>query len=261
MNWSISKKVDRQNQHQNQNQQITTRPFIRLTFFSTGGNVYYWDSKDQCLRRCFFTNGVRKMIYPRIGCAFGVDGVFFITADGLMYKGRFKESSAIAEGMEKASVAKPSTSTTDKKSIDKKSQKTDLSGDKTWKKASSTKPAAVEEAGDYFAFRKTGTFLETSECQVVSLAWPIQHVHRAISVSSASDGRNFCVIQQNPKTDLTQLPYKPPGTMMEDYGSLLQETDVNDFVHDIQIRTTENGAPFRATHKFILCKLCLKMGT
>ncbi|NXC38850.1 IBTK kinase, partial [Penelope pileata] len=74
-------------------------------------------------------------------------------------------------------------------------------------------------------------------------------VHRAVSIATDPNGCNFAVLQSDPKTSLYEIPSVSLSSFGEDFGSLLDETDEMDSIHDV---TLQIGARTYPVHKYIL---------
>ncbi|XP_064411625.1 inhibitor of Bruton tyrosine kinase-like isoform X2 [Latimeria chalumnae] len=74
-------------------------------------------------------------------------------------------------------------------------------------------------------------------------------VHRAVSVTMDSNGRNFAVLQSDPKTCLYEIPMVSSSTFTEDFSRLLCEAEEMDSIHDVTFRVGSKTFP---AHKYIL---------
>lgn len=74
-------------------------------------------------------------------------------------------------------------------------------------------------------------------------------VHRAVSVASDSNGRNFAILQSDPKTSLYEIPNASSSSFTEDLGKLLREVSETDNIHDV---TCQVGNQIFPSHKYIL---------
>uniref|UniRef100_H3CN40 Inhibitor of Bruton tyrosine kinase n=1 Tax=Tetraodon nigroviridis TaxID=99883 RepID=H3CN40_TETNG len=77
----------------------------------------------------------------------------------------------------------------------------------------------------------------------------LPHVHRAVSVTMDSKGRNFGVLQSDPKANLCEIPTISPSSFLKHFGQLLEEADEMDVIHDV---TLQAGDRTFAAHKYIL---------
>ncbi|XP_041043858.1 inhibitor of Bruton tyrosine kinase isoform X1 [Carcharodon carcharias] len=74
-------------------------------------------------------------------------------------------------------------------------------------------------------------------------------VHRAVSVTMDLNGRNFAILQSDPKTSLYEIPNVSSSSLNEDFGKLLREATETDSIHDI---TCQVGNQIFPSHKYIL---------
>uniref|UniRef100_A0A8C7X305 Inhibitor of Bruton agammaglobulinemia tyrosine kinase n=1 Tax=Oryzias sinensis TaxID=183150 RepID=A0A8C7X305_9TELE len=74
-------------------------------------------------------------------------------------------------------------------------------------------------------------------------------VHRAVGITMDSKGRNFGVLQADPKTSLFEVPSVSPSTFSQHFQSLLEEADETDNIHDV---TLQAGNRTFSAHKYIL---------
>uniref|UniRef100_A0A3Q2QHR3 Inhibitor of Bruton tyrosine kinase n=1 Tax=Fundulus heteroclitus TaxID=8078 RepID=A0A3Q2QHR3_FUNHE len=74
-------------------------------------------------------------------------------------------------------------------------------------------------------------------------------VHRAVSITMDSKGRNFGVLQADPKTSLYEVPSISPSSFTQHFRSLLEEADETDSIHDVTLQADERNFP---AHKYIL---------
>lgn len=75
------------------------------------------------------------------------------------------------------------------------------------------------------------------------------YVHRAVSITMDSKGRNFGVLQADPKTSLYEIPSISPSSFSQHFRSLLDEADEMDSIHDV---TLQAGDRTFSAHKYIL---------
>ncbi|XP_067882780.1 inhibitor of Bruton tyrosine kinase [Heterodontus francisci] len=74
-------------------------------------------------------------------------------------------------------------------------------------------------------------------------------VHRAVSVTTDLNGRNFAILQSDPKTNLYEIPNVSSSSFTEDFGKLLREANETDSIHDV---TCQVGNQIFPSHKYIL---------
>uniref|UniRef100_A0A8C5G593 BTB domain-containing protein n=1 Tax=Gouania willdenowi TaxID=441366 RepID=A0A8C5G593_GOUWI len=74
-------------------------------------------------------------------------------------------------------------------------------------------------------------------------------VHRAVSITMDSKGRNFGVLQVDPKTSLFEVPSVSPSSFFQHFKSLLEEADEMDSIHDVTLQAGNRTFP---AHKYIL---------
>lgn len=77
----------------------------------------------------------------------------------------------------------------------------------------------------------------------------LPHIHRAVSITMDSKGRNFGVLQANPKTSLYEIPNISPSSFSQHLRSLLDEADEMDSIHDVTLQAGDRTFP---AHKYIL---------
>uniref|UniRef100_A0A4W6E9J6 Inhibitor of Bruton tyrosine kinase n=1 Tax=Lates calcarifer TaxID=8187 RepID=A0A4W6E9J6_LATCA len=77
----------------------------------------------------------------------------------------------------------------------------------------------------------------------------LPYVHRAISITMDSKGRNFGVLQSDPKTSLYEIPSISPSSFSQHFRSLLDEADEMDSIHDVTLQAADRTFP---AHKYIL---------
>uniref|UniRef100_A0A8C1BFC7 Inhibitor of Bruton tyrosine kinase n=1 Tax=Cyprinus carpio carpio TaxID=630221 RepID=A0A8C1BFC7_CYPCA len=77
----------------------------------------------------------------------------------------------------------------------------------------------------------------------------LPYVHRAVSITMDSKGRNFGVLQSDPKTSLYEVPTASASTFSQHFQRLLTEADETDSIHDV---TLQAGNRTFAAHKYIL---------
>uniref|UniRef100_A0A1A8RFS5 Inhibitor of Bruton agammaglobulinemia tyrosine kinase n=2 Tax=Nothobranchius rachovii TaxID=451742 RepID=A0A1A8RFS5_9TELE len=74
-------------------------------------------------------------------------------------------------------------------------------------------------------------------------------VHRAVSITMDSKGRNFGVLQADPKTSLYEVPSISPSSFPQHFRRLLEEADEMDNIHDVTLQASDRNFP---AHKYIL---------
>lgn len=77
----------------------------------------------------------------------------------------------------------------------------------------------------------------------------LPYVHRAVNITMDSKGRNFGVLQADPKTSLYEIPSISPSSFSQHFRSLLDEADEMDSIHDV---TLQAGDRTFSAHKYIL---------
>uniref|UniRef100_A0A8C4E2N1 Inhibitor of Bruton agammaglobulinemia tyrosine kinase n=1 Tax=Dicentrarchus labrax TaxID=13489 RepID=A0A8C4E2N1_DICLA len=77
----------------------------------------------------------------------------------------------------------------------------------------------------------------------------LPYVHRAVSITMDSKGRNFGVLQSDPKTSLYEIPIISPSSFSQHFRSLLDEADEMDSIHDVTLQAGDRTFP---AHKYIL---------
>uniref|UniRef100_A0A671WEM5 Inhibitor of Bruton tyrosine kinase n=1 Tax=Sparus aurata TaxID=8175 RepID=A0A671WEM5_SPAAU len=77
----------------------------------------------------------------------------------------------------------------------------------------------------------------------------LPYVHRAVSVTMDSKGRNFGVLQSDPKTSLYEIPIISPSSFTQHFRRLLDEADEMDSIHDVTLQAGDRTFP---AHKYIL---------
>ncbi|XP_055083589.1 inhibitor of Bruton tyrosine kinase [Periophthalmus magnuspinnatus] len=106
-----------------------------------------------------------------------------------------------------------------------------------YKKFEEKKENCVEVCG------QTGTFYEKIRLE------RLPFVHRAVSVTMDSKGRNYGVLQVDPKTSLYEIPSFSPSSFPEHFQRLLEEADETDSIHDVTLQAGNRTFP---AHKYIL---------
>ncbi|XP_069393451.1 inhibitor of Bruton tyrosine kinase [Paralichthys olivaceus] len=77
----------------------------------------------------------------------------------------------------------------------------------------------------------------------------LPYVHRAVSITMDSKGRNFGGLQADPKTSLYEIPSISPSCLFQHFRSLLDEADEMDSIHDVTLQAGNRTFP---AHKYIL---------
>uniref|UniRef100_A0A7N9AXZ6 Inhibitor of Bruton agammaglobulinemia tyrosine kinase n=1 Tax=Mastacembelus armatus TaxID=205130 RepID=A0A7N9AXZ6_9TELE len=77
----------------------------------------------------------------------------------------------------------------------------------------------------------------------------LPYVHRAVSITMDSKGRNFGVLQADPKTSLYEIPSTSLSLFSQHFGALLDEADEMDSIHDVTLQAGDRTFP---AHKYIL---------
>ncbi|XP_072317757.1 inhibitor of Bruton tyrosine kinase isoform X2 [Eucyclogobius newberryi] len=106
-----------------------------------------------------------------------------------------------------------------------------------YKKFEEKKESCVEVCG------QTGTFYEKIRLEKLPV------VHRAVCVTMDSKGRNYGVLQVDPKTSLYEIPSLSPSSFPEHFRRLLEEADETDSIHDVTLQAGDRTFP---AHKYIL---------
>ncbi|XP_035527908.1 inhibitor of Bruton tyrosine kinase [Morone saxatilis] len=108
-----------------------------------------------------------------------------------------------------------------------------------YKKYGEKKEVSVEVCGHSDA----GTLYERIRLE------KLPYVHRAVSITMDSKGRNFGVLQSDPKTSLYEIPIISPSSFSQHFRSLLDEADEMDSIHDVTLQAGNRTFP---AHKYIL---------
>ncbi|KAM8870686.1 inhibitor of Bruton tyrosine kinase [Spinachia spinachia] len=77
----------------------------------------------------------------------------------------------------------------------------------------------------------------------------LPNVHRAVSITMDSKGRNFGALQSDPKTSLFEIPSISPSSFSQHFRRLLDEADETDSIHDVTLQAGNRTFP---AHKYIL---------
>nr|XP_046255607.1 inhibitor of Bruton tyrosine kinase [Scatophagus argus] len=108
-----------------------------------------------------------------------------------------------------------------------------------YRKYSEKKEVSVEVCGHTDA----GTMYERIRLE------KLPYVHRAVSITMDSKGRNFGVLQSDPKTSLYEIPIISPSSSSQHFRRLLDEADEMDSIHDVTLQAGDRTFP---AHKYIL---------
>ncbi|XP_043930033.1 inhibitor of Bruton tyrosine kinase [Protopterus annectens] len=74
-------------------------------------------------------------------------------------------------------------------------------------------------------------------------------VHRAVGIATDCKGRNFAVLQSDPKTSLYEIPSVSASCFTEDFGKLLADASEMDNIHNVTFQVINRTFP---VHKYIL---------
>nr|XP_015211679.1 PREDICTED: inhibitor of Bruton tyrosine kinase [Lepisosteus oculatus] len=77
----------------------------------------------------------------------------------------------------------------------------------------------------------------------------LPHVHRAVSITMEPKGRNFGLLQSDPKTSLYEIPTVSASAFSKDLQGLLDEAGETDDLHDATLQVGNRTFP---VHKYIL---------
>ncbi|XP_076827712.1 inhibitor of Bruton tyrosine kinase [Brachyhypopomus gauderio] len=77
----------------------------------------------------------------------------------------------------------------------------------------------------------------------------LPYVHRAVSITMDSKGRNFGVRQSDPKTSLYEVPTVSTSSFTQNFQQLLAEADETDSIHDVTLQAGHRVFP---AHKYVL---------
>uniref|UniRef100_A0AAR2K568 BTB domain-containing protein n=1 Tax=Pygocentrus nattereri TaxID=42514 RepID=A0AAR2K568_PYGNA len=77
----------------------------------------------------------------------------------------------------------------------------------------------------------------------------LPYIHRAVSITMDSKGRNFGVLQSDPKTSLFEVPTVSASLFTQHFQQLQAEADETDSIHDITLQAGDRIFP---AHKYIL---------
>uniref|UniRef100_A0A674E1F9 Inhibitor of Bruton tyrosine kinase n=1 Tax=Salmo trutta TaxID=8032 RepID=A0A674E1F9_SALTR len=108
-----------------------------------------------------------------------------------------------------------------------------------YRKSTEKKDGSVEVCG----YPEGGTVYERIRLE------KLPYVHRAVSITMDSKGRNFGVLQSDPKTSLYEIPSVSPSSFSQHFRSLLEEADETDSIHDLTLQAGDRTFP---AHKYLL---------
>ncbi|XP_071480582.1 inhibitor of Bruton tyrosine kinase-like [Diadema antillarum] len=74
-------------------------------------------------------------------------------------------------------------------------------------------------------------------------------IHRAMGVACDPGGKNFVMLQSDPRTSLTELPEVGAAKLESNLAQLMEDTDTTDMIHDALIKL---GSHRIAAHSYIL---------
>ncbi|XP_061919582.1 inhibitor of Bruton tyrosine kinase-like [Entelurus aequoreus] len=77
----------------------------------------------------------------------------------------------------------------------------------------------------------------------------LPYIHRAVSITMDSNGRNFGLLQVDPKASLYEIPSISPSSFTTHFRRLLEEADEMDSIHDVTLQASDRTFP---AHKYIL---------
>ncbi|KAK3551005.1 hypothetical protein QTP70_011527 [Hemibagrus guttatus] len=77
----------------------------------------------------------------------------------------------------------------------------------------------------------------------------LPYIHRAVSITMDSKGRNFGVLQSDPKTSIYEVPTVSASLFTQHFQQVLAEADETDSIHDVTLQAGDRVFP---THKYIL---------
>uniref|UniRef100_A0A4W3IIP9 Inhibitor of Bruton tyrosine kinase n=1 Tax=Callorhinchus milii TaxID=7868 RepID=A0A4W3IIP9_CALMI len=115
----------------------------------------------------------------------------------------------------------------------------------TEKKGSEKKGEDILQSSDQSV---TSTDVSSSLYERIKLE-KLSSVHRAVLITMDSNGRNFAVLQSDPKTSLYEIPSVSSSTFTKDFGKLLTEASETDSIHDVTCQVINQIFP---AHKYIL---------
>uniref|UniRef100_A0A4W4HIW7 BTB domain-containing protein n=1 Tax=Electrophorus electricus TaxID=8005 RepID=A0A4W4HIW7_ELEEL len=71
----------------------------------------------------------------------------------------------------------------------------------------------------------------------------LPYIHRAVSITMDSKGRNFGVLQSDPKTSLYEVPTVSTSLFTQHFQQLLAEADETDSIHDVTLQAADRIFP------------------
>lgn len=77
----------------------------------------------------------------------------------------------------------------------------------------------------------------------------LPYIHRAVAITMDSKGRNFAVLQSDPKTSMYEVPTVSSSSFTQHFQRLLAEADETDSIHDVTLQAGDRVFP---AHKYIL---------
>ncbi|XP_072018239.1 LOW QUALITY PROTEIN: inhibitor of Bruton tyrosine kinase-like [Amphiura filiformis] len=182
------------------------------------GRIHSWRGRDRVLKTCQWTR--KRQIFIS-DVALSRQGLLLATEDGEGYMGYFTKKSETSARRESSAQSPPPTRP--------------LS-------ASSPPPPGSEDA---FIFAGP---VEKEEYETVHLE-RLPSTFRATGVSCDQQGRNFAVLQSDPRTSLTDIPLVSESEMQTHFSNLLSEADTTDVIHDVIFKIGNRTIP---AHKYIL---------
>lgn len=183
---------------------------LRIIILTKSGKIFLWRESYPHLRRCIFNIG-RQLFITDLQITHSM--ISFITNDGEGFQGNF---------------IFPNTSTS--------AEATVLAAPSICNSKSTLMVSSLH------------SLLNKDECDLIRIK-RLHSIHRAVQITSDSQGKNFAVLQSHPKIGLTELPTLPSSKMQENFLQLLQSVHADDIIHDIVIKVGNNH--FFA-HKYIL---------
>ncbi|XP_064198711.1 inhibitor of Bruton tyrosine kinase isoform X1 [Anguilla rostrata] len=103
--------------------------------------------------------------------------------------------------------------------------------------------------------KDTGNGVELAAHSEVSAAYErirlerLPYVHRAVSITTDSKGRNFGVLQSDPKASLFEVPSVSSSSFSQHFLNLLTSAEETDSIHDVTLQAGSRAFP---AHKYIL---------
>ncbi|XP_053350018.1 inhibitor of Bruton tyrosine kinase [Clarias gariepinus] len=77
----------------------------------------------------------------------------------------------------------------------------------------------------------------------------LPYIHRAVSITMDSKGRNYGVLQSDPKTSMYEVPNVSASLFTRHFQQLMVEADETDSIHDVTLQAGDRVFP---AHKYIL---------